>query len=132
MIALEVLVRVTDPRPNVAPRVDQSAGATSASPEQLGSLFDGVDLGWFPTAGDVCAVLGRAANALAALFSGSGGGQPVAMGTSTGDAGSIVDFGDKGDGGDVGSIVDFGHKAPLDRGDLGSIVDFGDQKPEDA
>lgn len=84
-------MRVKDAQPKVAPRVEQSA-TRALSPEQVSSLSSGVDLGWFPTSGEACSLLGRAANALAALFSI----------VDFGDQGSIVDFGDRG------SIVDFG------------------------
>lgn len=110
-------MRVTDARPNVAPRVDQSS-TQALSSEQVGSLFSGVELGWFPSSDDVCALLGRAANALAALF-----------GSDEGSVGSIVDFGEtkspahKG-GGSQKSIVDFGDRPS-------SIVDFGDGRGVD-
>ncbi len=121
-------MRIPDARPNVAAQAPQ-ADKCALSADQVGSLFSGVDLGWLPSSDDVRALLGRAANALAALF-----------GNDDGAAGSIVDFGDakspahKG-GGAHKSIVDFGDRPSsiVDFGDRpSSIVDFGDGAVDDA
>lgn len=117
-------MRISDVPKSVPARLDVDAKALSSS--EVRSLFTGVDLGWFPKASDVCTLLGRAANALAALFD----DEPAPDKTSAGGSKSIVDFGDR-----PASIVDFGAarsgkggKSIVDFGDRpASIVDFGDQ-----
>lgn len=100
-------MRVTDVPKTIAPRSVSDANALRSS--ELSGVLSGFDLGFLPTRGELCALMGRAANALAALF-----------GDDTSGVGSIVDFGD-GKRGNGKSIVDFGDRPA-------SIVDFGDGK----
>lgn len=121
-------MRVNDVSKSNAPRpLDEGTGLSST---EVRALFVGFDLGYFPARGDLCALLGKVANALAALF---------APGEPSSSVGSIVDFGDgRGDGrvtkdlprgkGGVKSIVDFGDgRVNKGRGGAKSIVDFGDR-----
>lgn len=117
-------MRVTDVSKSVAPRSVSDAKALSQG--ELRGLFSGFDLGFFPTRSELCSLLGRAANALAALFgddepASTPGGGMKAKATSGSGMDSIVDFGDGKHGKGNKSIVDFGDRPA-------SIVDFGDGK----
>lgn len=117
-------MRISDAPKTVTRSLDDAKALSSS---EVRGLFLGFDLGFLPTKSELCSLLGRAANALAALFDDEpaparGGGVKTKATSGASGLGSIVDFGDgKGGKGGSKSIVDFGDRPA-------SIVDFGDGK----
>ncbi|MFZ9886632.1 MAG: hypothetical protein ACO3JL_03925 [Myxococcota bacterium] len=126
-------MRIND---NVSPsmtRLSSSPEAVTMNEAQVIAAFQTVEPGLLPSAGGLCGMLRDAVDVLAGWLGllPDAGMPSVSLPGTTGQRGSIVDFGDQLDPvpGAVGSIVDFGdQKRPTSAGGLASIVDFGDQK----